>query len=169
MAVKGAGKGNVEGPRGPFFDAIERNGRWVFNCLIKPCTYKTTEPHGMRNHLEMVHKQCLDVQTIIGVLPADERPKIVTPIEQNTETNDFLKLQMLHSEEDKKRLMQLAELVVSLKGQAKCGDQIKFDAILGEDGRLTIPEPTRILHKLKRGYVLTLSIVTIMVREKDAS
>jgi hypothetical protein len=167
MAIKGTEKKSVELPKWPYFDAIERNGKWVFNCLIKPCTYRTTEPHGLKNHLEMVHKQCLDVQTIIGVLPQDKRPTVVTPIEQNLGPDDprWFELQLARQLQQNEALKELMRDVSNTHSSG----EITFDAILGEDGRLTIPEPTRILHKLKKGYVLTLSIKTVMVREKDAS
>jgi hypothetical protein len=166
MAIKGAGKKSVELPKWPYFDAIERNGKWVFNCLVKPCTFRTTEPHGLKNHLEMVHKQCLDVQTIIGVLPQDKRPTVVTPIEQHIRPDDprYTNFWLAHQQQQNEAIKELMKYVAN---DTRSPGKIKFDAILGEDGRLTIPEPTRILHGLKKGYVLTLSIENIMERKKE--
>ena len=175
MAMKGAGKKVVEGPRPPYFNMVERNGRWIFNCLVEPmCGFKTAEPHGLKNHLENVHMLAVDINTIIGVLPPDKRPKIVT-LERHIGPDDpkFLQLQMEFNqrqlEASQRQTEKLAEFAIMLKSTENRSAGIRFDAILGEDGRLTIPEPTRILHKLKKGYVLTLSIKTVMVREKDAS
>jgi hypothetical protein len=172
MAIKGAGKKVVEGPRPPYFNMVERDGKLELCCMVESCTFKTMEPHTLENHLKFVHSLVVDVKAIVELVRQGEGV-IATPNMRHMGSDDpeFLKLQMEFNqrqlEASQKQTEKLAEFVIMLKNTENRSAGIRFDAILGEDGRLTIPEPTRILHKLKKGYVLTLSIEGIMERKKE--
>ena len=76
----------------------------------------------------------------------------------------MVKLGRLHQKENERMLATMkfmADQGIEL-GRRQRGAICQFDAKLGSDGRITIPQPSLEMAGLKKGDVLTLSVVNVM-------